>query len=238
MNLREISIGRSKNCDISLDQRCIYASKIHATIFYDGTQLMFRDRSTNGTLINNINVHNRAVPINRGDIIMISGQYQINWNQIDAFFPPSVRPQHQAPLSFQPIGASVDNTPQTIQPSQPDLQKWSWGAFVLSWIWGLFNGCWWMIFINIGMVIFTFVLSLIPFGVLLAMVINFGISIFFGMKGTQLAWENRSWNNVQDFEQTQSIWNKVGIVLFILNIVFLCVILLFFSTVLFAIISQ
>ena len=40
MNLREITIGRSANCDIYLDQNCQYASNLHGTIYYDGFQLM------------------------------------------------------------------------------------------------------------------------------------------------------------------------------------------------------
>lgn len=32
MNLREITIGRSANCDIYLDQNCQYASNLHGTI--------------------------------------------------------------------------------------------------------------------------------------------------------------------------------------------------------------
>ncbi len=54
MTLREVTIGRDKNSDIYLDDRCAYASNNHATIYYDGNQLMFRDNSSNGTMINNI----------------------------------------------------------------------------------------------------------------------------------------------------------------------------------------
>lgn len=86
MNLCEITIGRSKDCDIYLDRNCRFASAMHATIYTDGHQLMYRDDSTNGTLINNIMVHRRAVPINHGDIIMVAGKYIVNWNQIDSFF--------------------------------------------------------------------------------------------------------------------------------------------------------
>lgn len=86
MNLREITIGRSKDCDIYLDRNCIYASVLHAAIYMDGSQLMYRDNSTNGTMINNIMVHKRAVPISHGDVIMVAGKYLVNWNQIDSFF--------------------------------------------------------------------------------------------------------------------------------------------------------
>ena len=72
MNIREITIGRSKTSDIYLDDRCIYASNNHGSIYYDGNQMMYRDNSSNGTMVNNIMVRRRAVPIRQGDIIMIS----------------------------------------------------------------------------------------------------------------------------------------------------------------------
>ena len=89
MTLREISVGRSKDSDIYLDENCIYASSNHGTTYCDGGQLMFRDTSSNGTVINNVLVKHQVVPINRGDIILAAGQYQISWYQIDMFFPPS-----------------------------------------------------------------------------------------------------------------------------------------------------
>lgn len=88
-NIREITIGRDNTCDIFLDECCDRASRHHGSIFLDGTQLMFRDNSINGTIINNIKVSKRSVPINNGDIIMIAGMYQISWSQINSFFPSS-----------------------------------------------------------------------------------------------------------------------------------------------------
>lgn len=86
MNPREITIGRSPNCDINLDQRCKYASNMYGVIYFDGNQLMFKDTSSNGTMINNISVRKCAVPIRRGDSIIIAGRYPVNWSQIDSFF--------------------------------------------------------------------------------------------------------------------------------------------------------
>lgn len=73
MLMREVTVGRSKDSDIYLDDRCVYASTDHATIYYDGTQLMYKDTSSNGTMVNNIMVKHRAVPIKHGDIGHIGG---------------------------------------------------------------------------------------------------------------------------------------------------------------------
>lgn len=89
MEKKEISIGRSISCDISLGESADYASSYHGTIFWNGTQLMYKDMSTNGTIINNNVVHNKIVPINHGDTILIAGKYQISWGQIDSLLSSS-----------------------------------------------------------------------------------------------------------------------------------------------------
>lgn len=134
MLLREITIGRDRRCDIDLDPKCEFASSHHASVYMDGSQLMYRDKSRNGTMINNISVHNRAVPINYGDIIMIAGRYQLNWSQIQQYFP--------------------QNNPQTVVVSQPvcdvpETSDWNWGAFGIYPIWGFFNGCWWAFLVSV-----------------------------------------------------------------------------------------
>lgn len=49
--MNQVTVGRSPNCDIYLDQRCKYASKMHGAIYFDGKQLMFKETSSNGTMI-------------------------------------------------------------------------------------------------------------------------------------------------------------------------------------------
>lgn len=224
MNLREVTVGRSKDCDIYLDPRCRYASSHHGTIYYDGNQLMFRDTSSNGTMINNVSVKHRAVPIHRGDIIMLAGKYQINWNQIDSFFPyTSQQPKNIGTIAATNvinIGAGVSTS------AAPNLHKWNWGAFFLSWIWGLFNGCWWLLPINLLLIICSF----IPVVNIFTGLISLGVIITCGIKGTSWAWNNRSWSSVQDFEQTQSTWAKVGIGLFCFSILMVILSVLFFMS--------
>lgn len=214
MTLREVSIGRSRNCDIYLDSNCIYASSLHATIYYDGSRLMYRDRSSNGTMINNIKVHNRAIPIQRGDTIMIAGRYQLNWNQIDAYFPPLNQGN-----GFAKMGTMID-VPNTSFSNNscsttPNLSRWSWGAFALSWIWGFFHGCWWIFLIELG----TIVLLFVPFIGLIFPLVSLGLKILYGVKGTEWSWKNKQWPSIQAFEHSHNIWNKVGLGLFIFNIV-------------------
>lgn len=231
MNLREITIGRNKECDIYLDSRCKYASNLHGTIYYDGNQMMFKDNSTNGTMINNVNVHHRAVPIKRGDIIMLAGKYQLNWNQIDSFFP--YRYQNVSHDPFEKIVNIEPSLRQQNNHAEPlTLSKWSWGAFVLSWIWGFFNGCWWIFLVKLGFFLLSVLLWWVPFAIIFILIADMGTSILFGVKGMEWAWNNRKWNSVEDFNQTQRTWNNVGLVLFLLGI-FLSIfsLVFFFATI-------
>ncbi len=200
-NLREVTVGRDKNSDIYLDERCRYASSRHGTIYYDGSQMMFRDTSTNGTMINNVMVHNRAVPVNHGDQIVVAGKYPISWNQIDSFFPAgqAAQPvQQQAPLS--PARQAALNAGVSAD-SNLKLDDWSWGAFALSGLWGIFNGCWQIILINI--VAWPFA----PF-----------VCIYLGVKGRRLAWERGTWSSAEEFVRTQHSWDIAGIICFSISI--------------------
>lgn len=249
----EITIGRAENCDIRLDERCLHASNKHAVISYDGSRLMYKDISTNGTFINNVKVHRRTVVLHRGDVIMIAGKYLLKWNHIDACLcrmgsqssapaiPPSyasnpvvasglnngdatpmppvnsVSPMAPSSPAVQYQGSQVAQHPiNSVDPSNANLSGFSWGAFVLSGIWGLFNGCWWMILINIGIALLMFVTAVIPFIPLLFAITSLILSIWFGVKGREWAWKNRQWSSAESFNQAQKTWNIVGIVFIVL----------------------
>ncbi len=87
MMLREIRIGRANDCDIFVDAYCRYASSYHAKIYSNGSQLIYEDTSSNGTVINNVKVHKRTVPIYPGDVILLAGHYQLSWESIFVYFP-------------------------------------------------------------------------------------------------------------------------------------------------------
>lgn len=193
-NLREITIGRDKHSDIYLDESCKLASRNHASIFYDGNQLMLRDVSTNGTMVNNVRINHRTVPIFNGDMIMVAGRYPISWSQIEAFFPLVQQDSNRACLT--------DATSNSTQ--SPFKTRWNWGAFGLYPIWGFFNGCWW------GILVSLFLGFLFPIP-----------NIVFGIYGTRWAWEKRKWNSLQEFMKTQSDWAVWGIIVFCMNILML-----------------
>lgn len=89
--------------------------------------------------------------------------------------------------------------------------KWNWGAFCFSWIWGIFNGLYWPLVIIVA--------NFIPY---VGIVISLGICIFLGLRGNKLAW--KAWNAAPDvearkesFNHVQKKWNDAGILFIVLS---------------------
>lgn len=75
----------------------------------------------------------------------------------------------------------------------PDgIKGWSWGAFLLSWIWAIGNKTW------IGL------LAIIPY-------VGFIMAIILGFKGREWAWKNKQWDSVEHFNRVQKKWSVWGV---------------------------
>ena len=104
---------------------------------------------------------------------------------------PFVDPTQTSPLTV-PIVPVVAELPY-------ELRGWNWGAFVLSWIWGIANKSY------ISLLVIP--LSFIPF-------LGLGMSVYLGVKGNELAWKNRQFTSLDQFRQIQKTWSYWGIALF------------------------
>lgn len=80
------------------------------------------------------------------------------------------------------VGVDRDAIPEGVR-------GWSWGAFLLSWVWAIGNRTW------IGL------LALIPY-------IGFGVAIWLGIQGREMAWKNGSWDSLDHFNRVQRAWSK------------------------------
>ncbi|QTA93168.1 hypothetical protein [Desulfonema magnum] len=69
----------------------------------------------------------------------------------------------------------------------PEIRKWNWGAFFLSWIWGLGNRT------NIAL------LCLVP-------LVNIPMRFVLGVKGNEWAWRNVKWDSVEHLLRVQKKW--------------------------------
>ncbi|PAY06608.1 hypothetical protein CK489_27400 [Bradyrhizobium sp. UFLA03-84] len=82
----------------------------------------------------------------------------------------------------------------------PEIDRWNWGAFLLSWIWGVGNNT------------FIAFLTFVPF-------VGVVMSFMLGFKGSQWAWRNKRWDSVEHFKRVQRSWARWGAVLWIGSIV-------------------
>ncbi len=78
----------------------------------------------------------------------------------------------------------------------PEIRSWNWGAFFLSWIWGIANGT------------YIALLTLIPY-------VGFVMVFVLGAKGNEWAWRNKRWQSVEHFRRVQRGWAIAGLVFFI-----------------------
>lgn len=102
--------------------------------------------------------------------------------------------------------------PSTIAMPQ-EARRWNWGAFLLTWIWGIGNN-----------VMISF-LCLVPF-------VNLVMPIVLGIKGGEWAWQNKRWDNVEHFQRVQKTWAWVGFVLSLVTIIIMIVAFSYFVGVL------
>jgi len=82
----------------------------------------------------------------------------------------------------------------------PEIRRWNWGAFLLNWIWGAANGTYiaFLMFVPLVNVVMIFVL---------------------GAKGSEWAWRNERWRDVEHFRRVQRQWAIWGLVAWIAVIV-------------------
>ncbi len=69
------------------------------------------------------------------------------------------------------------------------VKGWSWGAFLLNWIWAIGNRTWWGL------------LAIIPY-------VGIVVALWLGFKGREMAWKNREWHSVEHFNRVQRSWSK------------------------------
>ena len=89
----------------------------------------------------------------------------------------------------------------------PQLYGWNWGAFFLTWIWGIGN--------NTQIAFLTW----IP-------LVNFVMIFMLGTKGNEWAWQNKRWKSIEHFKKVQKLWFVWGFALFILGMLFLFIVII------------
>lgn len=119
----------------------------------------------------------------------------------------------QCPKCGYNVANGLQNFQQQPNNEIPEVaKKFNWGAFTLLPLWGFANGMWWWILITIA-------IALIPFGG----VINFAIAIYMGIKGGEMAWNKKSWRDINHFTKVYEQWKIAAIVVWVLTLLFLII---------------
>ena len=80
-------------------------------------------------------------------------------------------------------------------PTTQELARWNWGAFMFNWLWGICNGVYWPLLLIL--------INLIPY---VGAIVTFGLCVYLGVKGTEMAWNAKEWPSWESFQETQHRW--------------------------------
>lgn len=239
--MNQINIGRNASSDIVVPAQYKTVSGDHVTIRRSGNSFVLEDHSTNGTYVNGTQVLHDMCNIALSDTILLGRSYPLNMAEVQRLLnnaadgtvvdsgtvidvqareiPHAQRPaqpniyvnvqqeQRQAQSQPNPQPAYQQARPQS--PVLPNcLDKWSWGGFCFGWLYGVFNGIYWPLIVLIPVV-----------GWIAAPIIN----IILGIKGHAQAWEKFAAKGSEAgaaiFDSKQQTWDRVGLILFIINLV-------------------
>jgi len=101
--------------------------------------------------------------------------------------------------------ANLNTSGQGFSVAVPEeIKEWNWGAFFLTWIWGIGNRVW----------LALIALAPVPF-------VGLAMMIILGIKGNEWAWQCKRWDSTEQFHHRQRIWMYWGIAAFIAPFVFI-----------------
>ena len=115
-------------------------------------------------------------------------------------------PIASAPVPVPPSGANTSGQGSAAAVPE-EVKGWSWGGFLLTWIWGIGN--------NVMIA-------------LLALVgpISFIMAIYLGIKGRELAWQSKRWDSVEHFNRSQRNWGIAGLFIAAIPVLIILLIIL------------
>ena len=123
---------------------------------------------------------------------------------------------------------SVESTSPEYEEEPPEIDRWNWGTFYFSWLWGIVHGIYWplVLAIAIGLLVLVADTGYID---ILATIASIVISVILGINGNRWAWEEKYWASIADFSRTQHKWDVAGLCAFIVSVVCGIIFLILFS---------
>jgi len=104
---------------------------------------------------------------------------------------------------FRQLEDEPEEIESQYEPTEEDLKKWNWGAFVFTWVWGLHYRMYW------ALTVFILYAVSIALGVAGILILPL-ISVVFGLYGTRWGWKMGVWKNWDAFLQVKAKWDKIG----------------------------
>lgn len=121
------------------------------------------------------------------------------------------RGNHGYNSGYQKSQGREDNYGQANTYSQAEidkaLEKWNWGAFFCTWLWGVFHRMYWPLLI--------LVVAYIPY---IGQVCSLCLCVYMGLKGSRIAWDSGKYKDFESYKRAQRNWAIGGVVWFIISL--------------------
>ena len=101
-----------------------------------------------------------------------------------------------------------------------NLYSFSWGGFLMGWLWGVCNGVYWSLLSLIILIIGGFFAQMfistndsegVAFILIITGAVEFLIRIILGVSGNKFAWKSKDFGSAKRFEEVQRTWRNVAL---------------------------
>jgi hypothetical protein len=105
----------------------------------------------------------------------------------------------------------------------PEIDKWNWGSFSFTWVWGIYHGVYYFPFLavlaGIGIRLSLMLTGTIRLVLLsLFIITELVVILICGRFGNKWAWQNKKWPSLEIFQERQKLWSSSGLVFAIFSL--------------------
>lgn len=128
------------------------------------------------------------------------------------------------------LGGSRADGGLTDEELNRQLGRWNWGAFFLTWIWGVSHKVRWTLVVLVTSLCLGFTLPQSAYDkaygtiyfilLFLFSIVNIGIAVYLGFNATKIAWNNGCYNSIADARVSIRRWNIAGVIVFAIGLTF------------------
>lgn len=238
--MEKITIGRSPECTIRVDELYVQVSNEHADVIQENGSLIYIDHSTNGTTINGQKLYHDRQEIKQGDIIKLADTFQLEWHKVSKYFPSLHRATERFDGSQVETGTErkterfdgsnignvdtaygndnrmterVSGASHEVKGIANDFSQAEIEDLLEKWHWGAFLSSWvWALAQKVYWPLLIIPISLIPY---LGQICSIFLCVYLGLNGHKIGWANQK-DDFLAYRNSQGKWTGIGVVLFLL----------------------